>query len=183
MSKVIKRVSQKVPLLTLAEAKAWLRVRSDSEDVLIQSLIDGVFSWAEGQCKRGIARCSYELFADTFCNVVLENPPNYVISKVSYIAKGTSVYVEIPTNRYQVKNVDFDATLEFLTDDIYDLAERSDAIKVEYESGYTLDDIPQDILIAIRLQLAYLYDNRASENKRFNTSAEVLLYPFRLYNL
>ena len=156
-----------------------------NEDVLIQSLLDASIMWADGVCKRVFAAQDYEFYTDCFSNIELPNAPIEEITSLSYMAYGDTNYTTIAGTKYILKNTDIEPTVEWI-DNSYTLpkvAVRHDAIKVEYSGGFASDKLPENVKTAIFLKLNTLYDNRVEENKRWITSAEYLLMPYRIYNL
>lgn len=171
--------------MTLAEAKDWLRVRRTHEDTLIQSLLDASVRWADAVCKRVFALQDYEVHFDCFSNIELPNAPIEEITSISYMAYGETTYTLIADTKYLLNNSNIEPTVEWIDEDytLPTLATRHDAIKVVYSGGFDIDTLPQNVKTAILLKLSSLYDARAEENKRWMTSAEYLLMPFRIYNL
>lgn len=113
----------------------------------------------------------------------MEHLPSIVVTEVSYIPKGLTTYTVIDSSKYIIEEANCEAKIVFLEDLNLELEDRPDAVKITYSGGYTSEDVDKDIIIALKLHLGYLYDNRASENKRFPTSAEILLSHYKVYNL
>jgi len=167
------------------EAKAWLRVTRTHEDTLIQSLVDSSVEWANGVCKRIFQEQDYEFYTDCFSNIELPNAPIEEITSISYLAYGETTYTVIADTKYLLNNSNIEPTIEWIdsTYTLPTLAERHDSIKVVYTGGYTDVTLPSIVKTAIFLKLNSLYDVRAEENKRWLTSAEYLLMPYRIYNV
>ena len=185
MSKLVKEVGTRAEILTLAQAKAWLRVTRTHEDTLIQSLLDASIKWADGACKRIFAEQDYQFYTDCFSNIELPNAPIEAITSISYLAYGETTYTVIADTKYLLNNSAIEPTVEWI-DSTYTLpmlAKRHDAIKVVYSGGYTSSTLPEPVQTAILMKLNSLYDVRAEENKRWLTSAEYLLMPYRIYNV
>lgn len=184
MSKLVKEVGTRAEIITLAEAKAWLRVTRTNEDVLIQSLLDASIRWADGVCKRVFAAQDYEFYTDCFGNIELPNAPIEEIV-LSYRAYGETTYTTIDASKYILNNTNIEPTVEWVdnTFTLPQLAIRHDAVKVVYSGGFTAETLPENVKTAVLLKLNTLYDNRIEENKRWMTSAEYLLMPYRIYNL
>lgn len=112
----------------------------------------------------------------------LPNAPISTITSLSYIAEGASTYTLINSSNYLLNNGNIEPTLQFINDyELPVLAKRMDAIKVVYAGGFEV--LPENVNTAIMLKLNSLYDNRAEESKRFLTTAEYLLMPYRIYNV
>lgn len=166
--------------MSLPEAKAWLRVTRDNEDTIIKTLINASVLWAEGYCKRIFAGGSFELYSDSYDFTI----PNAPISDVtlSYLSGGS--YVEIDSENYKIDVTQIESCIVF--NDGYDIPDYDtsiEAIKVTYDGGYTDVTLPASIKQAILCKIASLYDNRTEENQRWMTSAELLLMPYRIFNI
>lgn len=184
MSRLVKEVGTRAEIITLAEAKAWLRVTRTNEDVLIQSLLDASIRWADGVCKRIFAAQDYEFYTNCFSNIELPNAPIETIA-LSYMAYGETNYTTMSATKYILNNTNIEPTVEWI-DSTYvlpTLATRHDAVKVVYSGGFTAETLPENVKTAVLLKLNTLYDSRIEENKRWATSAEYLLMPYRVYNL
>lgn len=155
-------------------------MRSNSEDILIQSLISSCEAWANGYCKRVFQRNDYELIASKWCEVRLENSPNFE-DVVVMVHNGTS-YDTILASEYTLEEDGFDAFIKFI-DSEPALLDRSDAIKITYTSGYESADAPDNVKLGILKAISYHYDNRDIENKRFSNTAELLLMPYRVFRI
>lgn len=99
------------------------------------------------------------------------------------MAYGETIYTEINSTNYILNNSVIEPTVQWLDYTLPQLAKRHDAVKVEYTGGYTSSTLPSVVKTAIMLKLNTLYDTRSEENKRFLTSAEYLLMPYRIFNL
>jgi uncharacterized phiE125 gp8 family phage protein len=185
MSKLVKETGTRAQIVTLAEAKAWLRVTRTHEDSLIDALLTSSIEWANGVCKRVFQSQAYQFYTDSFDNIELPNAPIATITSISYLAYGETTYTVIADTKYRLNNSTIEPTVEWIdsTYDLPTLAERHDAIKVIYSGGYTDVTLPSIVKTAILLKLNSLYDVRAEENKRWLTSAEYLLMPYRIYNV
>jgi hypothetical protein len=162
-----------------------LRVTRSNEDTLIQSLLDASIQWADGVCKRIFARQNYAFYTNCFSNIELPNAPIDTITSISYLAYGETNYTVVAGTKYLLNNSAIEPTVEWI-DESYDmpqLADRHDAVKVLYTGGFTLSLLPPIVQTAIMLKMNTLYDVRAEENKRWLTTAEYLLMPFRIYNV
>lgn len=185
MSRLVKEVGTRSELITLAQAKAWLRVTRTNEDELIQALLDASIRWADGVCKRVFAAQDYEFYTNSFSEIELPNAPIEEITSLSYIAYGGTTYTAITSTNYLLNNSSIEPTIEWINESytLPQLANRHDAIKVIYSGGFTSSTLPENVQTAILLKLNTLYDVRAEENKRWLTSAEYLLMPYRIYNV
>lgn len=169
-------------MITLTQAKNWLRVTRNNEDSLIQGLLNASILWADGVCKRTFPKNTYEVYFESLVDIYLPNAPISTITSLSYIAEGDSIYTVINSANYLLDNGKIEPTIQFINEyELPQLAKRIDAVKVTYSGGFQV--LPENVNTAIMLKLNSLYDNRAEENKRFLTTAEYLLMPHRIYNV
>lgn len=184
MSKKIQQVSQRSELISLQEAKNWLRVTSNREDSLINMLIESALDFAENTCKSNLAQRDYMGYFSCFSEILLPHPPICSIDEVGYIALGESNYTIINSSNYELNDSGFEGIIDFdidLTNIV--LKDTYKAIRVNYKAGYDSIDCPATIKDAMLAYIASRYDSRDDQNKRFRTMAEDLLEPYRIYNL
>jgi hypothetical protein len=152
---------------------------------LIDTLLTSSIEWANGVCKRVFQAQDYEFYTNCFSSIELPNAPIEEITSISYLAYGETTYTVIEDTKYILNNSAIESKVEWI-DSAYalpTLAKRHDAIKIIYSGGYIDATLPSIVKTAILLKLNSLYDVRAEENKRWLTSAEYLLMPYRIYNV
>ena len=151
--------------VTLAEAKAHLRVDASDEDTLIGGLVSAAVSHLDGQGVLGRAMIT-QSWATWVCN-----SPGIVTLPVGPFQSLTSVEYYDSANALQSADVaNYEARLagDFVT--VQPKAgfawpgaySRPDAIKITYVAGYgaTAADVPQSIRQAILLLVGHWYENR-----------------------
>ena len=176
--------------VSLAEAKAHLRVDNADDDGLIVGQILAARNWAEAYMRSGIVTQTWDYTTDygwPVCSV-----------------RGVTRYrIELPLHPVQsvthVKYVDDDGVTQTLSGVLYTLHKfgvgsyiekaynadfpsiRSvpDAITVRFVVGYTTETIPDDIKVGILLKLESLYD-RCEEKSCVLSTAQSMLDPHRL---
>jgi uncharacterized phiE125 gp8 family phage protein len=164
-------------------AKKHLRVRATSEDEIIQIYLDAAIGWAEVFCNRSFGYNSYTLYYRNF-SFEFKNPPVEAITEVAYIPAGEAAYVTIEEANYRLDEDGILPTMAFLEGfSLPSLADRSDAVKVTYEAGFTAETLERPILSGILMKLSALYDNRAEESARFATTAERILLTGKIFSL
>lgn len=163
------------PLVTpvsLAEAKAHLRVTHDGEDALITSLIEAVTSHFDGQGELGRA-----LVSQTWAQWVGQSPgwvrlrigPVQTLSSIEYYDSDNALQTATLSEFESWRDGDFHIVKPksgYVWPSAYT---RPDAIKISYVSGYgdAGSDVPQSIRHAILLMIGHFYEHReaASEMK------------------
>lgn len=172
--------------ITLAEAKAHLRVTTEDEDTYISALIAAATSHLDGTA--GIlGRCLvsqvWYLLYDTFPTGDLMIPlgPVLSIDKVEYVDPDTLDYVTWSSSNYDVDLVSTDAWV-LPVNGWPTIADTALAVRVTFTAGY--ETIPQAIKQAMLLLIGHWYENREASVVGLMASplpmaVDALLGPFR----
>ena len=140
--------------LTLADAKAYLRVTHASDDMLIRDLIVGVRMTAEQWLKRSLLTQAWKLAYDDYtpeCLPLPMGPVNSITSVVIINRDATSQTVD--SSLYYLN-----AARDTL---IFNSALVGFRIEVTYATGYgNADTVPMPIKQGMLAHIAALYDNR-----------------------
>jgi hypothetical protein len=167
-------------LLTLDEAKKFLRVEGNEEDALITAIMDGAFAYAEGYLNKTVGANSYRMSQDTFEDVIkLFRPPVSEITKIEYIDTGNAI------QELDLTLIVFDPDSGYLFlkagQEWPDLANQPFAVHVEYDcDGMYAEKDGNDILDAIKLTMTYRYDWRDDPNQRWRKASDNILSPHRI---
>ena len=189
--KLVLKTAPTSTVISLSEAKAFLRIDSDYDDdnTYITSLINVATQVVEEFTRRRLMTQTYNIFYDEF--------PPYIDLQVGDVASVT-----------HIKYYDADNTLQTLAADQYDVDtkvrpgriyesengdfpntyERPNAVEVEFIVGGTASDVPEPIKMAMFLIIGRYYENRqdvvtgtiASE---LPLMVDHLLTPYRLLEL
>lgn len=159
--------------ITLAEAKAHLRVDHTDEDALIAALLQSVTDAAEIFSGRAFVDQTWDLYLDAFPTendkeIKIPKPPLIQVVHVAYSdSTGNEQYVS--ANDYYVDSVSepgwvvlqggasWPSTLDAIN-----------AVRIRFRAGYVSanspdsPDVPDDIKAALKLSLGSLYENRES---------------------
>jgi len=159
------RVTQDAPaldLLSLADAKAYLRVDHSSDDDLIEDLIqvavDQVSDIANTRWKSSTAYG----YLEGFHTATFPVGPVTAVTAVEYIAQGDTTYSTLATTKYYYSILAGQACIYFHD---YPSVETEAAERVRisftygYDSGATYQR-PSQLLMAAKMMVAHLYDNR-----------------------
>lgn len=150
-------------VMTLAEAKEWLRVDDTAEDGVIQSLIEAATAKFDGPKGIGVAvmQQTWNLTLDEFpaCDIEIPLGPVTAITHIKYFDL-TGTLQTLDSSNYRTNLGASPAMIEpvlywpgtFL---------RRGAVEVRFVAGAaTSEDVPADLMQMIRMMLAHLYRNR-----------------------
>jgi uncharacterized phiE125 gp8 family phage protein len=173
-----------VPIVSLADAKAHLRVRHNDEDDLISAYIDAATATIDGPdgwLGRAVSVQVIEQRFDCFAaGVCLLYPPIIEIVSVKYLDSNGALQT-LATDQYEL--IDRDVVPVVGASWPSALARR-DSVRVQYRAGYA--SVPKPIQMAILLMVGDLYACRETVGSNLgsipmSTTVESLLSPFRIY--
>lgn len=181
-------------LLTLAEAKAHLRVDGADEDAYIAGLIaaaQGTIDGPMGWLGRSLGVQTLELRAPGFDgfgggDLVLPCGPVIDVLALAYVAVGGALTVLDPA----AYAVDADGRIGPMLFGLWPSVQlRRDAVRVRYRAGYPPSDgdapvptVPAPILHAMKVMIGLLYENRlGAADLQTNATVASLLGPFRVW--
>ncbi|MDX0555546.1 phage gp6-like head-tail connector protein [Sinorhizobium medicae] len=174
-------------IVTLAEAKAHLRVDFTDDDAYITALAEAAQDWLSGENNwlgRSVVEQTWELKLERFPSgkVDLPKPPLIEVTGVFYTPSDGGAEVEIADFReidvgvseggyiLPAKNTDWPVT-----------DGEPGSVRITFESGYS--DVPKSIKHAALLMIGHWYENReaASQAKISDLpmAVDALLYPYR----
>ncbi len=163
------RISEKTEAigeaLSLADAKAHLRVDYDAEDALISAYIAVSIQTVEQYCGITLLQKTLTARFDGFANpLILRRGPVVSVSEVRYV-DSIGVSKTVPQAAYSVSidrararlapasGVAWPATISGM-----------DVVEVDYQVGYVSGAIPMSILHAMKLLVGHYYENRTPVN-------------------
>jgi uncharacterized phiE125 gp8 family phage protein len=189
--KLVLKTAPTSTVISLSEAKAFLRIDSDYDDdnTYITSLINVATQVVEEFTRRRLMTQTYNLFYDEF--------PPYINLQVGDVASVTHIKYYDADNTLQTlaaSNYDVDTKVrpgriyESENGDFPNTYERPNAVEVEFIVGGTASDVPEPIKMAMFLIIGRYYENRqdvvtgtiASE---LPLMVDHLLTPYRLLEL
>jgi len=189
--KLVLKTAPTSTVISLSEAKAFLRIDSDYDDdnTYITSLINVATQVVEEFTRRRLMTQTYNIFYDEF--------PPYIDLQVGDVASVT-----------HIKYYDADNTLQTLAADQYDVDtkvrpgriyesengdfpntyERPNAVEVEFIVGGTASDVPAPIIQSIYIIVGRYYENRqdvvmGTQVNELPLMVDHLLTPYRLLEL
>jgi len=189
--KLVLKTAPTTTAISLAEAKAFLRVDSDydDDDAYITSLIGVATNVVEQFTRRRLIQQTYNLYHDFF-------PPYIdlqvgIVDSVTHVKyyDGNNVLQTLATSNYDLdKRINPGRIYESNTGSFPSTYERPNAVEVEFVVGGTASDVPDAIKQAIYIIVGRYYENRqdvvtgtiASE---LPLMVDHLLTPYRLLEL
>lgn len=154
--------------LSLEEMKLYLEVDYDDQDDMISRAITAARIKIENRCSISIAQKQFVLKIAAFDDeLALPYPPLVSVENVKYLSTdGTEKTVS--SDDYAVIQDEYFPYIFPTSAWPTDLAKRPDAVRVAYTAGYGYDDsppedVPQDLLQAIRLTVGAMFENREQE--------------------
>jgi uncharacterized phiE125 gp8 family phage protein len=174
--------------VTLAEAKAHLKVDTADDDTLISSLITAARARAEWHTGRALIAQDWILWLDAWPDdgvVEIPLPPLVAVSSVTTYASDDSAAV-LDADRYRVDTASSPGRLAIknaLSPPVVTLR-RIDGIAIAFSAGYgAAAAVPPAIKQAILVLIADLYANRGDTEALVGPQAQSLLAPYRIFKL
>lgn len=149
--------------ITLADAKAWLKVDHDDDDALIGVLRDAAVNHCEVHTNRYFRTSTFSITAPNFRHLrrlpvgVLNN-----VTSITYFKENDATEYTLASSEYttsllgDVLHVNFRNTVPDV--DPY----RSDAVKLISGGGVRADLIPEAVRTAALLLVGHWYENRSA---------------------
>jgi len=189
--KLVLKTAPTSTVISLSEAKAFLRIDSDYDDdnTYITSLINVATQVVEEFTRRRLMTQTYNLFYDEF--------PPYIDLQVGDVASVTHIKYYDADNTLQTlaaSNYDVDTKVrpgriyESEDGDFPNTYERPNAVEVEFIVGATASDVPAPIVQAIYIIVGRYYENRqdvvmGTQVNELPLMVDHLLTPYRLLEL
>ena len=175
--------------LTLAEAKAHLRVDGIDEDGYITALIVAARQGAESITGRALMAQTLELAMDAFPGqIVIPRPPLASVTSITYVDE-SGVTQTLAPSAYAVNSHAQPAMVDPAYGTTWPATRsQANAVLVRYVAGYAAAaDVPQEIKQWMLLRIGMLFENRESVAAGVQFSAlpfvDSLLAPYRVWEL
>jgi uncharacterized phiE125 gp8 family phage protein len=172
--------------VSLAEAKAHLRVVESNEDALIAGYLMAARQHVEDYTGRTLSLQTYDYKIDDELSneIVMPRPPLVSVTSVSYVdINGTTQ--TLSSALYQVDTgVLFGRIVPAYQATYPSIRSQPNAVTVRFQAGYS--QIPEPIRQAILLLVSHFYDNRqpvliGTISSELPFSVVVLLSPYKVY--
>jgi uncharacterized phiE125 gp8 family phage protein len=174
--------------VTLAEAKAHLRLEGTEDDTYVTALIQAARQHAEEVCWRGVVTQTWEVVLEHFpdCEAVdLPGGNLGAISSVTYVdADGAEQALN--ADAYGADAVSVPGRLVLAYNETWPSTRcQWDAVRVRYTVGWAVADVPAPIKQALLLLVSQMYEHRTPEVMggtpgKVDFAVDALLAPYRL---
>lgn len=178
--------------ITLAEAKAHLRVEHTLEDLLIESLITAARNFVENFTRRALIEQTWKLTLDQFpCwEIYIPKPPLISITKFDYLNSAGISASLTETIDFLVDKESEPARITPFYLGTWPIAyQQINAVSITFKCGYgaAASSVPIAIKQSMLLLVGHWYNNR-EQTAPINLSqiplgAEYLLWPYRDYRV
>ena len=189
--KLVLKTAPASTVISLAEAKAFLRIDSDydDDDNYITSLINVATNVVEEFTRRRLISQTYNIYYDYFPPYIdLQVGERITVSHIKYYDTNNSLQTLAASNYDLDTRIKPGRIYESENGDFPDTFERPNAVEVEFIVGSAASDVPAPIVQAIYIIIGRYYENRqdvvtgtiASE---LPLMVDHLLTPYRLLEL
>lgn len=155
------------PVISLAEAKAHLRVRHADDDTYIAQAIADAVDYVETLESRVLINQTWQQSVAAFdvCGVRLGLSPVSSIAEVKYY-DGENADQTLPVGNYVLSHDDQSPIVTWIGDDLPALYPRPDAVRINYVAGYGADAsaVPAATKRAVLKFMAQFYGVRGTSD-------------------
>lgn len=178
-----------VPPVTLAEAKAFIRVDGTDQDDVINAILAAATSWAEGLTRRAFIERPLDVRMGSLpvgaCRVVLPFPPVIDLTAITYQDMDGNAQT------MDVADVSVDGLFGLVTPNAGVVWPAVRYVDFVYTAGYgpAGEDVPGQIRQAILVASAQMYEYRVDQtvgaqiSRPHDKASAALLQDFRVFEL
>lgn len=164
--------------VSLAEVKEHLRITHNTQDSLLMIYLRAAIEEVEAHTGLTLGLTVFYGYSESIGKEVkVKKYPLSALASVKYYDP-EGVQQTMEASNYRLDTVSMPPMV--IIEDVPAIAERSDALTIEFTAGYPT--IPDGIRAAILLQVGYLYENSGDNPKTLMTASERLLTNFRVFH-
>ena len=156
--------------ITLADAKAFLRVTWTEDDAFIEGLISAARKTAEDATNLKIRPQNVSVVFSEHLPKYLLWGPVVSVTSVEWVNE-LGISATLPTSNYQIIPGTIPAELYLTSDELEDFR----YLRVTYAAGFGSSPAPENVVQAMYHLIGEWYDNRGDGVRRFPTVARNLL--------
>lgn len=149
-------------VVSLTDAKTYLRVSHDDEDTRIRDLIDAATRYIETRIDRDLlTKCHQMILCGFPAEFEIPRPPTQAVLRIEYYDEN-NVLRTLPSSQwYAYQDGEYTRVINEVDTTWPSTASRPDAVILTYESGYgdSQDDVPRRAKQAILMLARHWYDN------------------------
>jgi uncharacterized phiE125 gp8 family phage protein len=168
--------------LTLAEAKAHLRLTHNLEDAYVNALIQLAREKFEKDTGRAVIETTFELYLDSLAwnkefnaDILLYKCPVIYVTSVHVLATDDATeYTPIDNTEYKTDVIGEPGRIRFPNGITY--GDTENAIKVTYKAGYS--SVPAQVKEAMLILIGHFYENRQSVVTGTQVNSVPMTYEF-----
>jgi uncharacterized phiE125 gp8 family phage protein len=160
---VLERSTEGSDPVSVAEARAFARVTSTTEDSIVEDLIAAARRYAEDVSGRTLtsSASTWKLYLDDFPDgdILLPRPPVTAVSSISYEDEDGSTQTWSSAN-YQTDFKSEPARVCYVEDGSYPVTQAAtfNVVTVTYTAGYTT--VPADYILGIKMLVNHWFEVR-----------------------
>lgn len=159
--------------ITYAQAKAFLRLNTDTDQTYVEMLIDAATGYIEGLCGRCLVSRQITAAASGFDVTVRLYGSNVSSLAVSYY--NTDNTLTSAGDIYLVDNSHPCGSAIATTSTFPSVYDRPDAVRLVYTTGFgTIDSVPAYLKQAAIFIVADMYENRAYDLSAFKDTSSLI---------
>jgi uncharacterized phiE125 gp8 family phage protein len=173
-------------VITVQELKDYLRVDSNTDDVMLEAFINAATSQIEARLNRPLRLQSWIYSLDysdlTTGLIYINKAPIVSVDSIEYY-DGTNTLQTLDSSNYFVSLSSNPCKIKVMQ--LPNIYNRLDAVKITFTAGYaTVNDIPKDIKQALKFMCGHWYENRqdaitGTMTQEMPMSSQFLLEPYR----
>lgn len=153
--------------ISLAEAKAYLKVDHSDEDAVIQSMIEAVTDRTENYLGRALINTQFQWKLDCFPygeTLYVPKPPLVSIDSITYLASSDGGTTSWGSTYYNVDTFSLPGRLEPAYDEVWptNVRTQNNAVTIKFTAGYgsVSTDVPESLRLGMKFMLGHVYENR-----------------------